>query len=48
MPKTASVKMDVKEVAPMVVIMRGEIKANRDEGRNISDRISEGDGSYLY
>ena len=48
MPKTASAEMDVKEVAPMVVIMRGEIKANRDEGRNISDRIGEGDGSYLH
>ena len=48
MPKTASAEMDVKEVAPMVVIMRGEIKANGDEGRDVSNRIGEGDWGCLH
>ena len=41
MPNSASSVMDVEEVAPMAVVMRGEIKANGDEGRDISNRIGE-------
>jgi hypothetical protein len=48
MPKTTSAEMNMKEMSPMIKIMRSEIKADGDEGRNISNGISKRDQRWLY
>jgi hypothetical protein len=39
--KTTSAKMDVEEMAPVVVVVSGEIKQDRNKGRDIGNCIGE-------
>ena len=35
----AAIEMNVEEVAPMIKIVLGEIEDDRDEGRDVGDRV---------
>jgi hypothetical protein len=37
--EAAATEMDVEEVAPMVKVMLGEIEDDRDEQRDVGDRV---------
>jgi hypothetical protein len=39
--KTASAKMDVEEMVPVVEVVSGGIKRDRNKGRNIGNYIGE-------
>ena len=37
--EAAATEMNVEEVAPMINIVLGEIEDDRDEGRDVGDRV---------
>ena len=37
--EAATTEMNVEEVAPMIKIVLGEIEDDRDEGRDVGDRV---------
>jgi hypothetical protein len=37
--EAVAIEMNMEEVAPMVKVMLGEIEDDRDEGRDVGDRV---------